>query len=66
MKLRVENQPGATTKVQGKVWPRGETEPQAWTVEKVDAIGHREGAPGLYADPSSEIYFDNLKVTANQ
>jgi outer membrane protein assembly factor BamB len=66
MKLRVENQPGATTKVHGKVWLRGEAEPQVWTVEKVDVIGHREGAPGLYADPNSEIYFDNLKVTANQ
>ena len=51
VKLRVENQPGAATRVLGRVWPRGEAEPQAWTVEKLDAIGHREGAPGLYADP---------------
>jgi outer membrane protein assembly factor BamB len=66
VKLRVENKPGGATLAQGKVWPRGETEPAAWTIEKLDPIGHREGSPGLYADPNSEVYFDNLKVTANQ
>ena len=66
LKLRVENQPNGVTLARGKVWPKGEPEPAAWTVEKVDKLGHRMGSPGLYADPNSEVYFDNLKVTANQ
>jgi hypothetical protein len=66
VKFRVENRAGGVTLAQGKVWPKGEAEPAAWTVEKADPIGHRQGSPGLYADPSSEVYFDNLKVTANQ
>jgi hypothetical protein len=48
------------------VWPRGEAEPAAWTIEKKDVIGHRAGAPGLYFDPANEIYMDNVKVGANQ
>ena len=66
MKLRVENQPGGTTLVQGKVWPRAEPEPADWTIEKVDTIGHREGAPGLYADGYADIFFDNFRVYRNQ
>ena len=66
MKLRAQNQADGSTRVQGKVWPRGDTEPTAWTVEKIDKIGRREGAPGLYSDANSELYFDNVKVTKNQ
>jgi hypothetical protein len=66
MKLQVQNEAGGVTVARGKVWPRGEAEPSAWTIEKRDAIGHRHGSPGLYADPANEIYFDNLKVGANQ
>lgn len=66
MKLRVDNQKDGTTLVQGKVWPTGEAEPRAWTVEKVDTIPHRMGSPGLYADGISEMYFDNVKVYKNE
>jgi outer membrane protein assembly factor BamB len=66
VKLRVQNLPGGVTLAQGKIWPRGEQEPAAWTVEKKDHIGHRAGSPGLYADPNSEVYFDNVKVTVNR
>jgi len=66
LKLRVDNKPGGLTLVRGKAWPKGEPEPAEWTIEKSDALGHREGSPGLYADPNSEVYFDNLTVTANQ
>ena len=66
MKLQVQNEAGGVTVARGKVWPRGEAEPAAWTIEKRDAIGHRHGAPGIYADPANEIYFDNLKVGTNQ
>ena len=66
MKLQVQNEAGGVTVARGKVWARGEAEPAAWTIEKKDAIGHREGAPGLYFDPANEIYMDNVKVGANK
>lgn len=67
LKLQVENQAGGITLARGKVWPAAEPEPTEWLVEKRDQIGHREGAPGFYADPiTDETFFDNLKVTANQ
>ncbi len=66
VKLQVQNQAGGLTVARGKVWPREAAEPAEWMIEKKDVIGHREGAPGLYADPANEIYFDNVKVTANQ
>jgi hypothetical protein len=66
LKLRVDNKPRGLALVRGKAWPKGEPEPAEWTVEKFDALGHREGSPGLYADPNSEVYFDNLTVSVNQ
>lgn len=66
MKLRVQNRPDGTTLVQGKVWPTAQPEPAAWTIEKVDHIPHRSGAPGLYGDGISDVFFDNFKVYRNQ
>lgn len=66
MKLRVQNRPDGTTLAQGKVWPRDAAEPAAWTIEKVDRIPHRAGAPGLYGDGISDVLFDNFKVYKNQ
>lgn len=66
MKLRVQNRPDGTTLVQGKVWPAADAEPAAWTIEKVDRIPHRAGAPGLYGDGISDVHFDNFKVYRNQ
>lgn len=63
LKLRVENLPDGTSRVQGKVWPRDEAEPDAWMVEKIDRIPHREGSPGLYADAPVGAWFDNIRVT---
>jgi len=65
VKLRVQNRPDGTTLVQGKVWPTAESEPAAWTIEKVDRIPHRAGAPGLYGDGISDVFFDNFKVYRN-
>ncbi len=45
MKLRVDNQPNGQTRVRGKVWPAGDAEPAAWTIEKIDTIPHRDGQP---------------------
>jgi outer membrane protein assembly factor BamB len=65
LKLRVENASDGTTKVQGKAWPAADAEPAAWTVEHVDRLPHRNGAPGLYVDAPNEVMFDNVKVTPN-
>jgi hypothetical protein len=62
MKLSVEPQAKGTTLVRGKVWPKDQPEPSAWTIEKTDPIGHAMGAPGLYADGISDLHFDNLRV----
>ncbi len=65
VKMMAENQKGGATRVRAKVWPRGEAEPAAWTVEKVDPIGHTQGSPGLYADAPYGAYYDNIRVTSN-
>jgi outer membrane protein assembly factor BamB len=66
LKLRVDQLPNGSARVRGKVWPSGEPEPAAWTIEKVDTIPHKMGSPGLYADGISDVYFDNVKVYRNQ
>jgi outer membrane protein assembly factor BamB len=66
LKLRVENMPDGKVRARGKAWPVGEAEPAAWTIEKVDAIGNRQGAPGFFVDAEFGAYLDNLKLTANQ
>jgi hypothetical protein len=66
MKLRVENLPDGQVRARGKVWPAGAPEPDAWLVERVDPIGNRQGSPGVFGNALAEVYFDNLKVYANQ
>ena len=71
MKLEVQSVGGGRVRARGKVWPKGETEPAEWTIERIDPIGSLKGAPGLYTDaPSqagggSELYYDNIKVYRN-
>jgi len=53
--------------VQGKVWPRGEKEPRAWTVVATDPSPNRHGSPGLYGNAKdAEIYLDNISVVPNR
>jgi outer membrane protein assembly factor BamB len=72
IKLEVQSLDGSKVRARGKVWPKGQPEPQAWTIERVDPIGSHKGAPGIYADaPSrvgggSELYYDNIKVYKNK
>ncbi|MCI0487938.1 MAG: PQQ-like beta-propeller repeat protein [Blastocatellia bacterium] len=66
LKLTVENLPDGKVRARGKAWPVGEAEPSAWMIEKVDSMGNREGSPGLYADAPFDVFFDNIKVTANK
>jgi hypothetical protein len=65
---------------QGKVWPRGEKEPEGWTIQVEDPIPNREGSPGLYGyaygippslesaqrNPGAEVFYDNVKVYSNR
>jgi outer membrane protein assembly factor BamB len=66
VKLRVDNRKDGTTQVRGKAWPAAEPEPAAWAIDHVDRMPHRQGAAGIYADASAEVFVDNVKVTANQ
>jgi len=66
LKLRVENLEDGKTRVLGKAWPIDEEEPQDWLIQRTDPISNREGSPGIYADASFEIFFNNLEVRPNQ
>ncbi len=58
----------------GKVWPRGEAEPEKWAIELEDPIPSPGGAPGIQAysagvtarSAGAEVYFDNVQVTRNE
>ena len=74
LKLTV-TQDGPKAKVLGKVWPRGEKEPEAWTTTFDDPSPNREGSPGLYAYATGILeneqegavgYFANVVVTPNK
>jgi outer membrane protein assembly factor BamB len=73
MKLEVQNLDAGRVRARGKVWEKGQPEPAAWTIERIDPIGNTEGAPGIYADVmnsdpkgGSEIFYDNIKVYRNK
>jgi outer membrane protein assembly factor BamB len=66
MKFTVENLPDGKVRARGKVWPVGEPEPAAWTIERVDPIGNHQGSPGIFGNAPAEIFFDNLKVYQNK
>jgi hypothetical protein len=78
MKFTVEPTEKAAV-LRGKVWPKGEKEPEKWTIEFTDTSPNRVGAAALYGyvpnvtalaggavEPGSEIYYDNLSVTPNK
>ena len=68
MKFEARTQPAsggtASALLRGKVWPRGEPEPQAWTIEAVHDAGNLQGSPGFFGNSKdSEIYIDNVVVS---
>ncbi len=66
MKLRVEPV-GDKMSVRGKLWVRGQAEPEAWTIEMLDDSPNLTGSPGLYGNAQeAEIFLDNLSVYENQ
>jgi outer membrane protein assembly factor BamB len=73
MKLEVQSLDANKVRARAKVWPKGEPEPAAWSIERIDPIGNHKGSPGLYADAlnsaaqgGSEIFYDNIKVYRNK
>jgi outer membrane protein assembly factor BamB len=66
LKLRVENLAGGQVRARGKAWPAGEPEPAAWSIDKTDPIGNRQGAPGLFIDAQFGAHFDNFVLSPNQ
>ncbi len=73
MKLIVEQNDGKAW-IRGKVWPQGQAEPTAWTIEIEDPRPNGNGSPAIYAyatgilpdKPGAESFFDNIKVTPNK
>jgi outer membrane protein assembly factor BamB len=64
MKLRVE----VTDKeavVQGKVWPRGDSEPSSWNITVKDPHPIQGGSPGLLGYSPADILYDNIEVRVN-
>jgi outer membrane protein assembly factor BamB len=65
MKLRAEAKDGKAV-LKGKVWKRGDAEPQKWTIEAIDEAPNLVGAPGVFGNAqTSEIFVDNILVTPN-
>ncbi|HMP80990.1 MAG TPA: serine/threonine protein kinase, partial [Pirellulaceae bacterium] len=53
--------------LRGKVWPRGEPEPEEWMIEAADLTPNRHGAPGLFGNSTAApFYVDNVEVYANR
>jgi len=64
MKLEARTS-GPSAVLRGKVWPRGEPEPDAWTIHATHAAGNLQGSPGFFGNSKdSEIYIDNVTVEA--
>ncbi len=65
MKLEVRPRPDSAL-VRGKVWRRGDVEPESWNVTMVDTAPNLQGSPGLYGDTkNTELLIDNVAVTPN-
>ncbi len=60
--------------LRGKVWPRGQDEPEDWTIELIDPFPNIEGSPGLYGfspgttskSKGPEVFYDNYEVFPNE
>ena len=68
LKSRVDLAADGSGVVRAKAWPRGEPEPEAWSLEVPHKNAHAVGAPGLFGfSPQSRypVYVDNVRVTPN-
>lgn len=65
MKLRVDRT-GQKATVRGKAWKKAEAEPANWTITLDDPIAVEQGAPGVYGDSATDLYWDNLVVKGTE
>ena len=53
--------------LRGKVWRRGQTEPETWTITATDETPNQQGSPGLFGNATNaEAFIDNVSVTSNR
>lgn len=65
LKLRVDVS-GEAGVARGKAWKASEPEPEAWTITLEDPIVVKEGAPGIYGDSVTDLYWDDLSVKRSE
>lgn len=73
LKLTVDVQ-GDKGLIRGKVWPRDQKEPEAWTLEVTDSRPNPEGSPALYGyvtgilegQAGNDIFYDNVVIEPNK
>lgn len=68
MKTRVDIDDAGKGVIRAKAWVKGETEPEAWTIEVEHNDAHKTGAPGLFGfSPQSQkaVFIDNINITHN-
>ncbi|MEX2215396.1 MAG: PQQ-binding-like beta-propeller repeat protein [Phycisphaeraceae bacterium] len=68
LKTRVDVNADGSGVIRAKAWPKGEPEPEAWTIEVQHKDAHKQGAPGLYGfaiNGRYRVYIDNISITAN-
>jgi outer membrane protein assembly factor BamB len=65
IKLQSESKEGSAI-LRGKVWKKGDPEPETWTIEGEDLTPNLQGSPGLFGNSTdAEFYVDNVSVTPN-
>jgi outer membrane protein assembly factor BamB len=53
--------------LRGKVWRRGQPEPETWTITATDETPNQQGSPGLFGNATNaEVFIDNVSITSNQ
>ena len=66
MKFQASHE-GKKAIVKGKVWKRGDKEPEKWMIEAEDEIGNVNGSPGFFGNAfDAELFYDNIKITKNE
>lgn len=64
LKMQVVQEPDKAV-IRGKVWKKGEPEPEAWTLTAEDPLPVRHGSPGLFGYSPVNLFFDNVSVVKN-
>jgi hypothetical protein len=62
MKIKVDAN-DREAKVFGKIWERGQPEPEQWTIEAADPHPNLTGSPGISVYATADCLFDNVIVS---